>query len=126
MSVNWSTGSTTYSVTSATSRHTASSMQQETSAKIYFVELQSFLVPVLAKEASEGVPVVRTAARQKLSRLTIFNFTNWQLMSMTNLYEEIAIVIDLTYLVEMNFIQEETKRDKNYPHFQSQDLESCK
>ncbi|KAG0749092.1 hypothetical protein G6F57_005882 [Rhizopus arrhizus] len=82
---NRSTGSTTYSVTSATSRHTASSMQQETSAKIYFVELQNYLSFILAKEASEGVPTARTAARQKLSRLNNLQFHELA----TDVYDEL-------------------------------------
>ncbi|KAI9247869.1 hypothetical protein BY458DRAFT_526835 [Sporodiniella umbellata] len=85
MSTNRSTGSTTYSVTSATSRHTASSLQQESSAKIYFVELQNYLAPILAKELAEGVPNVRAAARQKLSRLNNLQFHELA----TDVYDEL-------------------------------------
>ncbi|ORE10337.1 hypothetical protein BCV72DRAFT_221648 [Rhizopus microsporus var. microsporus] len=84
MSKNRSTGSTTYSALSASSRQTTSSIQ-ETSAKIYFVELQKYLSFILAKEASEGVPPTRSTARQKLSRLNNLQFHELA----TDVYDEL-------------------------------------
>ncbi|KAI7893447.1 uncharacterized protein EV154DRAFT_479451 [Mucor mucedo] len=85
MSKTTSTGSTTYSVASASSRLTNASVQ-ESSARVYFIELQRYLSSMLSKEASEGVPAQRTAARQKLSRLNNLQFHELA----TDVYDELV------------------------------------
>ncbi|KAI7905497.1 uncharacterized protein BX663DRAFT_499944 [Cokeromyces recurvatus] len=73
------------SVSTSSSRQTINSSIQESSAKIYFVELEKYLTNILSKEASEGVSSQRTAARQKLSRLNNLQFHELA----TDVYDEL-------------------------------------
>lgn len=84
MSKTTSTSSATYSVTSSSSRQTNISVQ-ESSARVYFLELEKYLTSMLNKEAAEGVPAQRTAARQKLSKLNNLQFHELA----TDVYDEL-------------------------------------
>lgn len=84
MSKTTSTSSATYSVTSSSSRQTNISVQ-ESSARVYFLELEKYLTFMLNKEAAEGVPAQRTAARQKLSKLNNLQFHELA----TDVYDEL-------------------------------------
>ncbi|KAI9483555.1 MAG: hypothetical protein EXX96DRAFT_558627 [Benjaminiella poitrasii] len=78
----------THSATSAStssSRQIINSTLQESSAKVYFGELEKYLTTILSKEITEGVPQQRTAARQKLSRLNNLQF--YELA--TDVYDEL-------------------------------------
>ncbi|KAI9252453.1 hypothetical protein BY458DRAFT_523041 [Sporodiniella umbellata] len=73
------------SVHSLSNRSPTSSIQQETLAKVYFEELDRYLVFILSQEAREGVPVARVTARQKLSRLNNLQFHELA----TDVYDEL-------------------------------------
>ncbi|KAL9544193.1 hypothetical protein MBANPS3_007742 [Mucor bainieri] len=85
MAKTQSTASAAYSVSSSSSRQTSASVQ-ESSARTYFAELGRYLYSLLAKEAAEGVPNQRSAARQKLSRLNNLQFHELA----TDVYDELV------------------------------------
>ncbi|CAO3608461.1 unnamed protein product [Cunninghamella echinulata] len=82
MSKTFSTSSRSTNPTTSRSISTASSSGRYTStnyenaARTYYIELKKYLVTLLAKEAAEGVHPQRASARQKLSKLSNYNFMN--------------------------------------------------
>ncbi|KAG1378459.1 hypothetical protein G6F61_005816 [Rhizopus arrhizus] len=82
---NRSTISTTYSTHSVSDVACRGDQVFYLLAKIYFQELQTYLSSVLAKEASEGVSVTRSTARQKLSKLNNLQFHELA----TDVYDEL-------------------------------------